>query len=53
MATFTVILATANHFVTDALAGAATLAVAFLLQRLLTGRRTYPGLRPPQGVATR
>lgn len=45
LATFTVILATANHFVTDALAGAATLAVGFLIQRLLTARPAYPPLR--------
>lgn len=38
LATFTVILATANHFVADAAAGAATLAIGFLPQRLLTGR---------------
>ncbi|WP_329311079.1 phosphatase PAP2 family protein [Streptomyces sp. NBC_01262] len=41
LATFTVILATANHFVADAVAGALTLAAGFLLQRLLTGRRVY------------
>ncbi|WP_328828896.1 phosphatase PAP2 family protein [Streptomyces sp. NBC_00252] len=45
LATFTVILATANHFVTDAAAGAATLATGFLIQRLLTGRPAYPTLR--------
>ena len=45
LATFTVILATANHFVTDAAAGAATLALGFLIQRLLTGRPAYPALR--------
>ncbi|MFF0126202.1 phosphatase PAP2 family protein [Streptomyces mirabilis] len=44
LATFTVILATANHFVTDAVAGAATLAVGFLIQQLLTGRPAYPGV---------
>ncbi|PWI14464.1 inositol phosphorylceramide synthase [Streptomyces sp. Act143] len=53
VATFTVILATANHFVTDAAAGAVTLAIAFLLQESFTGRGAYPGLRRPQGVATR
>ena len=41
LVTFTVILATANHFVTDAIAGAATLALGFLIQRLLTGRPVY------------
>ncbi|MER6328438.1 phosphatase PAP2 family protein [Streptomyces sp. NPDC014983] len=44
LATFTVILATANHFVTDAVAGAATLAVGFLVQQLLTGRPAHPGV---------
>ena len=46
VATFTVILATANHFVADAAAGAATLAAGFVLQRLLTGRPAY--LRRPE-----
>ncbi|MBM9503162.1 phosphatase PAP2 family protein [Streptomyces sp. KK5PA1] len=41
LATFTVILATANHFVADAVGGALTLAVGFLIQRLLTGRMAY------------
>ncbi|MGY6021761.1 phosphatase PAP2 family protein [Streptomyces spinosirectus] len=45
VATFAVILATANHFVADAAAGAATLAISFLLQILLTGRRAYPRRR--------
>ncbi|MFJ9539104.1 phosphatase PAP2 family protein [Streptomyces sp. NPDC101225] len=40
--TFTVVLATANHFVADAAAGAATLTAGFLIQRLLTGRAAYP-----------
>ncbi|WP_020133884.1 phosphatase PAP2 family protein [Streptomyces sp. 351MFTsu5.1] len=42
VATFTVILATANHFVADAAAGVVTLAAGFLIQRLLTGRPAYP-----------
>jgi hypothetical protein len=41
LATFTVITATANHFLADALAGALTLTVGFLIQRLLTGRPAY------------
>ncbi|WP_329530958.1 phosphatase PAP2 family protein [Streptomyces sp. NBC_01450] len=41
LATFTVILATANHFVADAAAGVAALAIGFLVQRLLTGRLAY------------
>lgn len=45
LATFTVILATANHFLADAAAGAATLAAGFLIQRLLTGRPAYPRLQ--------
>ncbi|MCX4452358.1 phosphatase PAP2 family protein [Streptomyces sp. NBC_01728] len=45
LATFTVILTTANHFVADALAGAVVLAVGFLLQQLLTGRPAYPPVR--------
>ncbi|MGW0473888.1 hypothetical protein [Streptomyces coeruleorubidus] len=35
-AAFAVTLATANHIVADAMAGAATLVIGFLLQRLLT-----------------
>ena len=51
LATFTVILATANHFLTDALAGAVTLAVGFGIQRLLTGRPVYrPGPAGESGV---
>ncbi|GGU17796.1 phosphatase PAP2 family protein [Streptomyces violascens] len=45
LATFAVILSTANHFVADAIAGALTLALGFLVQRLLTGRPAYPPLR--------
>jgi PAP2 superfamily len=50
LATFVVILSTGNHFLADAVAGAATLAVGFLIQRLLTGRPAYlapstPGAR--------
>ncbi|WP_415925902.1 phosphatase PAP2 family protein [Streptomyces sp. AK02-04a] len=45
LATLTVILATANHFVTDAVAGAAILTLGFLIQRLLTGRPAYAPLR--------
>lgn len=42
LATFVVIISTANHFFADAVAGAATLCIAFLLQRLLFGRPAYP-----------
>jgi PAP2 superfamily len=41
LATFFVIVGTANHFVLDAVGGAATLCLAILIQRLLSGRRTY------------
>ncbi|MEW1862531.1 MULTISPECIES: phosphatase PAP2 family protein [unclassified Streptomyces] len=49
LATFVVIISTANHFFADAVAGAATLAIGFLLQRLLFGRRAYPKLRRSAG----
>ncbi|WP_078901207.1 phosphatase PAP2 family protein [Actinacidiphila yeochonensis] len=54
LVTFTVILSTANHFVTDAVAGALTLALGFLAQRLLTGLPAYhlPGpVRPSVAAA--
>ncbi|QMU74706.1 inositol phosphorylceramide synthase [Streptacidiphilus sp. PB12-B1b] len=41
-ATCVVILATANHFETDALAGLLTIAAGFAFQRLLTGQRAFP-----------
>jgi hypothetical protein len=41
VATFFVIVGTANHFVLDAVGGAATLFLAIGLQRVLSGRRTY------------
>jgi hypothetical protein len=41
VATFFVIIGTANHFVLDAVGGAATLCLAIAIQRLLSGRRTY------------
>jgi hypothetical protein len=41
LATFFVIVGTANHFVLDAVGGAATLCLAVAIQRLLSGRRTY------------
>ncbi len=41
LATFVVIISTANHFLADAVAGAAVLAIGFLVQRLLTGRPAY------------
>jgi hypothetical protein len=45
-ATFFVIVGTANHFVVDAIAGAATLGLAVAIQRLLSGRPTYQRLSP-------
>ncbi|MET9220460.1 phosphatase PAP2 family protein [Streptomyces sp. NPDC003300] len=59
--TFTVILATGNHFLADAVAGALTLALGFLIQRLLLGRPAYlypapdplpPGPLGPVGART-
>jgi PAP2 superfamily len=47
--TFLVIVGTANHYVLDAVAGAATLCLAVGIQRLLSGRRTYA--RPPSSAA--
>jgi PAP2 superfamily protein len=44
LATFTVIVATGNHFLADAVGGLVTLGAGFLVQRLLTGRPAY---RPP------
>ena len=41
LATFFVIIGTANHFVLDAIGGVATLGVAILIQRLLSGRPIY------------
>lgn len=41
MATFVVIISTANHFFADAVGGALALALGFLIQRLLTGRPAY------------
>jgi hypothetical protein len=41
IATFFVIVGTANHFVLDAVGGVATLLLAIGIQRLLSGRRTY------------
>jgi hypothetical protein len=50
LATFVVIISTANHFFADAVAGAVTLALGFFLQRLLFGRRAYPRLRASGGA---
>ena len=44
--TFTVIIATANHYVLDAVGGLVVLAGGFAIQWLITGRSTF-GERPP------
>jgi hypothetical protein len=41
VATFMVIIGTANHFVLDAAGGVAVLTLGFAIQRLLTGRPAY------------
>jgi PAP2 superfamily len=41
VATFLVIVGTGNHFVLDAVGGVATLLIAILIQRLISGRTTY------------
>lgn len=41
LATFFVIIGTANHFVLDAVGGVVVLALGFAVQRLLTGRPAY------------
>jgi PAP2 superfamily len=48
LATFFVIVGTANHYVLDAVAGAATLCLAVLIQRILSGRRSFT--RPQDSV---
>lgn len=47
VATLVVIVATANHFVLDAVGGALALACGFGVQHLLCGRTVYGGIRPP------
>jgi hypothetical protein len=41
VATFLVIVGTANHYVLDAVGGAVTVGIAALIQRALSGRRTF------------
>jgi hypothetical protein len=41
VATFMVIVGTANHYVLDAIGGAAAVGIAALIQRALSGRRTF------------
>ncbi|MFC4031224.1 phosphatase PAP2 family protein [Streptomyces polygonati] len=56
VATFVVILSTGNHFIADAAGGALTLALGFLIQRVLSGKPAYraPGDRwskPPVALS--
>jgi hypothetical protein len=46
--TFAVILGTANHYVLDAVGGLLTLALGFLLQRILQGRPVFAPARPAE-----
>jgi hypothetical protein len=50
--TLLVIIGTANHYVVDAVGGAAALAVACVLVRLLYGRPTIPALAPGSAVSS-
>jgi hypothetical protein len=51
LATFFVIIGTANHFVLDAVGGVVVLICGFGIQRLLTGRRAYdPAANGPTQV---
>jgi hypothetical protein len=49
--TFVVIIGTANHYVLDAVFGLVTLALGFLVQRLLQGRPVFPPAPVPGGGA--
>jgi hypothetical protein len=49
--TFAVIIGTANHYVLDAVFGLVTLALGFLVQRILQGRRVFTPAPPPAGQA--
>jgi PAP2 superfamily len=49
VATFLVIVGTANHYVLDAIGGAVTLGIAIGIQRLLSGRPAFA--RPPTAAA--
>jgi hypothetical protein len=50
-ATFAVIIGTANHYVLDAVFGLVTLALAFLVQRILQGRRVFAAAPPAEGAS--
>ncbi|MDH6108821.1 hypothetical protein P3T36_002259 [Kitasatospora sp. MAP12-15] len=50
VATFTVIIAAAQHYVLDAVGGLVTLGAAFLVQRILQGRPVYAGTSPAEPV---
>ena len=47
--TFAVIIGTANHYVLDAVGGLVTLALGFLVQRLLQGRQVFAPAPKPAG----
>jgi hypothetical protein len=49
--TFAVIIGTANHYVLDAVGGLVTLALGFLVQRILHGRRVFAPVPAPAGDA--
>jgi PAP2 superfamily len=49
IATFTVIISTANHYVLDAVGGLVTLGAGFLVQRILQGRPVYAAPEHPAG----
>jgi PAP2 superfamily len=53
LATCFVIVATANHFVLDAVGGAAVLACAYAVQYRLTGRRAVTSQAPPRVPTSR
>ena len=48
LCTFAVIIGTANHYVLDAVGGLLTLALGFLVQRIVQGRQVFaPAPKPP------
>lgn len=49
LCTFTVIIGTANHYTLDAVGGLVTLALGFLVQRLIHGRRVFAPAPKPAG----
>jgi hypothetical protein len=47
VATFMVIIGTANHYVLDAVGGVIALCCGFIIQKVLTGREVYASAPPP------